>query len=85
MYKQIILSKEMIIYYYMIINVNDILCKVSILQIYFIHTRIYRVPGVGLGCSGEISGSAHVLFCDTATQYCTIVHVTNCMLVLGSR
>lgn len=40
--------------------------------------------GVG-GCSGEISGSAHVLFCDTATQYCTIVHVTNCMLVLGSQ
>lgn len=49
MYKQIILSKEMIIYYYMIINVNDILCKVSILQIYFIHTRIYRVPGWGGG------------------------------------
>lgn len=44
-----------------------------------------RVLGVGVGCSGEISGSAHVLFCDTATQYCTIVHVTNCMLVLGSQ
>lgn len=85
MYKQIILSKEMIIYYYMIINVNDILCKVSILQIYFIQTRIYRVLGVGVGCSGEISGSVHVLFCDTATQYCTIVHVSNCMLVLGSQ
>lgn len=41
--------------------------------------------GRGGGCSGEISGSAHVLFCDTATQYCTIVHVTNCMLVLGSQ
>lgn len=41
--------------------------------------------GVGGVFWGKISGSAHVLFCDTATQYCTIVHVTNCMLVLGSQ
>lgn len=83
MYKQIILSKEMIIYYYMIINVNDILCKVSILQIYFIHTQIYRVPGVG-GVLGKFLGP-RILFCDTATQYRTIDHVTNCILVLGSQ
>lgn len=38
--------------------------------------------GRGGGCSGEKFLDPRMF---SFTQYCTIVHVTNCMLVLGSQ